>query len=147
MKTNQKGIDLMHEFEGCKLTAYLCPANIWTIGWGNTRYEDGTPVKKGDSITQERANSLFLNIVKVFETGVRNLVVSKVNENQFSALVCFAYNIGLGNLKTSTLLRFVNQNPNNPEIRNQFLRWNKAGGKELTGLTRRRIAESNLYFS
>ena len=137
----------MHEFEGCKLTAYLCPANIWTIGWGNTRYEDGTPVKKGDSITQERANSLFLNIVKVFETGVRNLVVSKVNENQFSALVCFAYNIGLGNLKTSTLLRFVNQNPNNPEIRNQFLRWNKAGGKELTGLTRRRIAESNLYFS
>ena len=147
MKTNQKGIDLMHEFEGCKLTAYLCPANIWTIGWGNTRFEDGTPVKQGDSITQERANSLFLNIVKVFETGVRNLVISKINENQFSALVCFAYNVGLGNLKTSTLLRFVNENPNNPEIKNQFLRWNKAKGKELSGLTRRRLAESNLYFT
>ena len=147
MKTNQKGIDLMHEFEGCKLTAYLCPANIWTIGWGNTRFEDGTPVKQGDSITQERANSLFLNIVKVFETGVRKLVVSKINENQFSALVCFAYNVGLGNLKTSTLLRFVNENPNNPEIKNQFLRWNKAKGKELSGLTRRRLAESNLYFT
>jgi lysozyme len=147
MKTNQKGIDLMHEFEGCKLTAYLCPANIWTIGWGNTRFEDGTPVKQGDTVTQERANSLFLNIVKVFETGVRNLVVSKVNENQFSALVCFAYNVGLGNLKTSTFLRFVNENPNNPEIKNQFLRWNKAKGKELSGLTRRRLAESNLYFT
>jgi lysozyme len=147
MKTNQQGIKLLHDFEGLKLNAYLCPAKVWTIGYGNTRYEDGTPVKSGDVITKERAESLFLRILDTFERGVLSRVRSTLNANQFSALVCLSYNIGLGNFGNSTLLRLVNANPNNPEIRAQFLRWNKAGGREMQGLTRRRIAESNLYFS
>jgi lysozyme len=147
MKINQQAIKLLHDFEGLKLNAYLCPAKVWTIGYGNTRYEDGTPVKRGDVITKERAESLFLRILDTFERGVLSRVRSTLNLNQFSALVCLSYNIGLGNFGNSTLLRLVNANPNNPEIRAQFLRWNKAGGREMQGLTRRRIAESNLYFS
>ena len=147
MKLNKKGIELLHHFEGCKLTAYQCSAKVWTIGWGNTFYEDKTSVKQGDKITQERADDLFLNIVTKFALGVEKLLTQKVNENQFSALVSFAYNAGLGNLQKSTLLRIVNANPNDAGIRDQFMRWNKAGGKELAGLTRRRKAEADLYFT
>ena len=147
MKVNKKGIELLHHFESCKLEAYLCPAKIWTVGWGNTRYEDGSPVKKGDKITQERADELFLNILATFEKGVLARVKKEVNDNQFSALVCIAYNIGLGNFASSTLLKFVNANPSNPAIRDQFMRWNKGGGVVLNGLVRRRKAEADLYFS
>lgn len=145
MIVNKSGIDLMHQFEGCKLTAYLCPAKVWTIGWGNTFYEDKSKVKQGDVITQERANELFQNIVNEFASGVKKLLAKDINENQFSALVCFAYNVGTGNLKQSTLLRKVNNNPFDVTISNEFMRWNKASGKVLNGLTRRRKAESELY--
>jgi lysozyme len=147
MKLNKKGIELLHHFEGCKLTAYQCSAKVWTIGWGNTQYENGAKVRQGDKITQERADELFLNVVTKFSQGVEKLLTQKVNENQFSALVSFAYNAGLGNLQRSTLLRLVNANPNDEGIRDQFMRWNKAGGKELAGLTRRRKAEADLYFT
>lgn len=147
MKLNIQGISVMHEFEGLKLDAYLCPANVPTIGWGNTRYEDGTPVKMGESISRERADELFKNIAENFSLGVKKLVSTELSENQFSSLVCFAYNVGLANLGRSTLLKKVNANPNDPSIREEFLRWNKAGGKELAGLTRRRKAEADLYFS
>jgi lysozyme len=147
MKVNNLGIDLMHFFEGCKLEAYQCSAKVWTIGYGNTFYENGTPVKQGDKITQDMANSLFVFVANKFAVGVEKLLTKKVNENQFSALVCFAYNVGTGNLAKSTLLKKVNVNPNDPSIANEFLRWNKAGGKELLGLTRRRTAESKLYFT
>jgi lysozyme len=147
MKLNKLGIDLMHHFEGCKLEAYECSAKVWTIGWGNTFYENGTPVMQGDKITQDRANELFEFVVNKFSLGVEKLLTKKVNENQFSALVCFAYNVGTGNLAKSTLLKKVNANPNDPSISNEFLRWNKAGGKALLGLTRRRTAESKLYFT
>lgn len=147
MKLNKAGIDLMHEFEGLRLEAYLCPAKVWTIGYGNTFYEDGNKVKKGDVITLDRANELYENIVnKRFAEPLKKLLVVKLNENQFSALVSLAYNIGMGNIKTSTLLKMVNKNPNNPFIKEQFLRWNKSGGKVLNGLTRRREAEAKLYF-
>ena len=136
----------MHEFEGLKLQAYLCPAKIPTIGWGNTRYESGRKVQLGETITKERADSLFLWWAESFATQVRSLIKVLLNENQFSALVCFAYNVGSANLASSTLLRKVNANPNDPTIASEFLRWNKAGGVVLTGLTRRRQAESNLYF-
>lgn len=145
MIVNKEGIDLMHQFEGCKLTAYLCPAKVWTIGYGNTFYEDKSKVKQGDVITQERANELFQNIVNEFASGVKKLLAKDINKNQFSALVCFAYNVGTGNLKQSTLLRKVNNNPFDVTIPNEFMRWNKAGGKVLNGLTRRRKAESELY--
>lgn len=146
MKLNEAGIKLMHDFEGLKLQAYLCPAKIWTIGYGNTYYEDGKKIKEGDVITKERAEKLFLMIANDFAKRVRSLLKVTLNENQFSALVCLAYNIGIANLKNSTLLKIVNVTPNDPSIRAQFLRWNKASGKVLAGLTRRREAEANLYF-
>jgi lysozyme len=146
MILNKKGIDLMHQFEGLRLNAYLCPANIPTIGWGNTFYESGRKVQIGETITKERADALFLWVANSFATQVRSMLRVQLNENQFSALVSFAYNVGNANLRTSTLLRLVNANPNDPNIRAQFLRWNKAGGREMAGLTRRRQAESNLYF-
>jgi lysozyme len=147
MKLNNLGIDLMHFFEGCKLEAYQCSAKVWTIGWGNTFYENGTPVRQGDKITQDRANSLFVFVANKFADEIKKLIKSNLSENQFSALVCFAYNVGTGNLAKSTLLKKVNANPNDATIANEFLRWNKAGGKELLGLTRRRTAESKLYFT
>jgi len=154
MRLNKKGIELLHHFEGCKLTAYLCPAALnlpkerqfWTIGWGNTFYEDGSPVKKGDVITQERADALFLNIVEDFAKGVRQAIQQPISSNKFSSLVSFAYNVGLEAFRRSTLLRMVNSNPTDPAIRDQFMRWNRAGGKVLAGLTRRRRAEADLYF-
>ena len=137
----------MHFFEGCKLEAYQCSAKVWTIGWGNTFYENGTPVRQGDKITQDRANSLFVFVANKFADEIKKLIKTNLSENQFSALVCFAYNVGTGNLAKSTLLKKVNVNPNDPSISNEFLRWNKAGGKALLGLTRRRTAESKLYFT
>ena len=147
MKTNQKGIDLMHEFESCRLEAYLCPVKIWTIGWGNTFYADGTPVKSGDKVSQEQANRLFEVILAKFESQVYKSVKPMLNSNQFSALVCFAYNVGTGNLLKSTLLKKVNANPLDPTIRDEFMKWNKGGGVVLNGLTRRRKSEADLYFS
>ena len=146
MRLNKNGIDLLHRFEGCKLNAYLCPANIPTIGWGNTFYEDGSPVKMGDVITQERADELFLNIVDKFANGVRSAILQPINSNKFSALVSFAYNVGINAFKKSTLLKLVNINPDDPSIRTQFMRWTRAGGKVLAGLNRRREAEADLYF-
>jgi len=147
MKLNSDGIKILHDFEGLRLTAYLCPAKVWTIGYGNTRYENGQPVRQGERITKQRAEELFTNIVnRDFVPGVRRLVTANLNENQFSALVSFAYNLGTGALGRSTLLRLVNANPNNHAIRAEFMKWNRAGGSVLAGLTRRREAEANLYF-
>jgi lysozyme len=147
MKLNKAGADLIKSFEGCKLTAYVCSAGHNTIGYGNTFYENGDKVKPGDKITKERAESLFDLISDSFADKVVPLIKSKINENQFGALVSFAYNAGVGNLQKSTLLKKVNANPNDPSIRDQFMLWNKAGGKVLAGLTRRRKAEADLYFS
>lgn len=142
MKINQKGLDIIKSFEGCKLMAYLCPAKIATIGYGHT----GADVKLGMNITLAQAEKLLQQDLAKFETGVTNLVTSAINENQFSALVSFAYNCGLGNLKSSTLLHKLNVNPKDITIKNEFAKWNKAAGKELAGLSRRRKIESDLYF-
>ena len=138
---------IIKEFEGCKLTAYQCPAKIWTIGYGNTKYENGQSVKKGDTITQDRAEQLLSEILKGFIKDVENMVKSKINQNQKDALTDFAYNCGVGNLKTSTLLKKVNENPNDQTIRQEFEKWTRANGKVLNGLVKRRNAEANLYFS
>jgi lysozyme len=147
MRLNSAGIKLLHDFEGLRLTSYLCPAGVWTIGYGNTFYEDGTPVRSGQTITKERAEQLFLLVANRFASDVQNLLRRTLNENQFSAIVSFAYNVGIGNLRKSTLLRKVNANPRDTTIRTEFLKWNKASGRELAGLTRRRQAEAVLYFS
>lgn len=145
MKVNKEGIDMMHHFEGCKLEAYQCSAKVWTIGWGNTYYQDKRSVKQGDKITQQQADELFEMIMNEFSIMVRKVLKKEISENRFSAIVCFAYNVGMGNLKASTLLKKVNINPDDPTIPSEFLRWNKAGGKVLNGLTRRRQAEADLY--
>lgn len=147
MKVNSKGIQLIKTFEGCLLNAYLCPAKVWTIGYGSTQYLDGKPVKQGDKITQQQAEELLIDTVNMFAQGVEKLIKVDLNDNQFSALVSFAFNLGIGNLQKSTLLKKVNENPNNHMIKTEFAKWNKAGGKVLNGLTRRRNAESQLYFS
>ena len=146
MKLNKAGSDLIKSFEGCKLKSYQCSAMKWTIGYGNTYYEDGKPVLPGHAITQEKAEQLFELIANEFSDKVSKLVTSMVTLNQFGALVSFAYNCGVINLKNSTLLKKVNANPNDLSIRSEFIKWNKANGKVLAGLTRRREAEANLYF-
>jgi len=143
---NKAGKDLIKSFEGCKLVAYQCSAGRWTIGYGNTFFEDGTPVKPGDRITQAKADQLFELIVANFADKVAKEIKTILTDNQFSAIVSLAYNIGIGNLQKSTLLKKVNFNPNDPTIRSEFTKWNKAGGKVLSGLTRRREAEAKLYF-
>jgi lysozyme len=146
MKLNKEGADLIKSFEGCKLKAYQCSAMKWTIGYGNTFFEDGTPVVAGNAISQEKAEQLFEIIANDFSDKVVKLVPSHITPNQFGALVSFAYNCGIANLQKSTLLKKVIANHNDQSIKAEFLKWNKAGGKVLAGLTRRREAESNLYF-
>ena len=145
MEINKAGKDLIKRFEGCKLKAYKCPANVWTIGFGNTFYEDGTKVKEGDVITQERADELFDVIISDFVRMTDALVKSDVTENNFSALVSFTFNVGTGNLRKSTLLRKVNANPKDPSIRAEFMKWTRANNVVLRGLVRRREAEAKLY--
>jgi len=142
-----KGIPLIKKYEGLKLQAYLCPSSIPTIGYGNTFYENGSKVVLGDKISIERADSLLMGTVQQFEISVRNLLKKPLNDNQIGALTSFAYNVGVGSLKNSTLLKKVNANPNDPTIRAEFMKWNKAGGKVLNGLTKRRAEEADLYFT
>jgi len=141
-----KGIPIIRKFEGLKLKAYLCPANVWTIGYGNTFYENGSKVQEGDKITLDRADRLLFFVVQKFEAEVKKLVKSDINENMLGALTSFAFNVGAGNLAKSTLLKKVNANPNDITIRDEFNRWTKAGGKVLNGLFTRRKAEADLYF-
>lgn len=142
-----KGISTIRKFEGLKLQAYKCDAGVWTIGWGSTFFENGSPVREGDKITLDRADRLLFDVVMKFEISVRGLVKSKLNDNQIGALTSFAFNVGVGNFKRSTLLKKVNANPNDPTIRTEFMRWTKAAGKQLKGLVTRREAEADLYFS
>lgn len=141
------GLALIKKFEGCKLKAYQDSVGVWTIGYGNTYYENMVNVKKGDIITQARAEQLFPLIVSKFASGVRKRVKSTINQNQFDALVSFTYNVGFGNFDKSTLLKKVNASPYDDSITSEFMKWNKAGGKVLKGLTARRKAEAHLYFS
>lgn len=141
MKTGSKGIKLVKEFEGFKAQAYLCPANVWTIGYGTT-----SGVKKGQMVTEEQAIKLLQDDLAKFEKAVKNLVRVPLNQDQFDALVAFVYNIGVGAFSRSTLLSLLNQG-NYEAVPEQLLRWNKAGGRVLNGLTRRRQAEGKLFKS
>ena len=148
MILDNKGYLLITKHEGLKLKPYLCPAKIPTIGYGNTYYPDGKRVTLLDKdITKQQAFDMFKEIANRFAKRVDALVTSNINQNQFNALVSFAYNVGTGNFSSSTLLKKVNKNPNDLTIKDEFLRWNKAGGKVLNGLTNRRNEEADLYFS
>lgn len=147
-KLSQKGVDLIKQFEGLKLKPYLCPASIPTLGFGNTYYPDGTKVKLTDpAITKEKAEELLKFLLVTYEKAVDTFCRDDISQSQFDALASFCYNVGTGNLQKSTLIKKVNANPLDPTIRAEFMKWNKAAGKVLLGLTRRRTAEANLYFS
>jgi len=150
-KISALGITLIKKYEEFRNNPYLCPVGKPTIGWGNTFYEDGTLVTLNDPpITRKRGDELFLNIVAIFEDKVNKNVTSNINQNQFDALVCFAYNQKKGAFESSTLLKRINANPEDEDIKYQFSRWNKGtvNGKlvELKGLTKRRNEEAFLYF-
>ena len=139
MKISQEGLSLIKKFEGCELEAYKCAAGVWTIGYGSTN-----DVKEGMEISQERADMLLIEDVEVFEEAVNNLVEVDLEQNQFDALISWTFNLGPTNLKNSTLLKVLN-NKDYEGVPAQIKRWNKAGGKVLEGLTRRREAEALLF--
>lgn len=142
MKISRKGVKLIQDFEGLELKAYKDSVGILTIGWGST----GPHVSAGMTITKEQAEQLLKKDLERFEKGVSDLVKVDLNQNQFDALVSFSFNLGLGNLKSSTLLKKLNAS-DYIGASNEILRWNRAGGKVLNGLTRRRIAERDLFLS
>lgn len=137
---NEKGLALVKKFEGCELEAYLCPANVWTIGYGHTR-----SVAMGQIISEAEAEVLLREDLRDAEEAVNRLVQVPINDNQFSALVSFVFNVGRTAFEESTLLRLLNFYNGFEEVAAQFLRWNKAGDEELPGLTRRRHAERTLF--
>ena len=139
MHISNEGINLIKQFEGCVLSAYKCPAGFWTIGYGHTKN-----VKQGMKITKEQATNLLKDDLKTYENYVNKYVKVKLNQNQFDALVSFAFNCGGGALKSSTLLKKLNKGDYEGAA-NELLRWNKANGKVLAGLTRRRKAEKALF--
>lgn len=146
MRVSENGINLIKQFEGCRLTAYQDSVGVWTIGYGWTQAIDGKPVAKGMVITQQKADDLLKQGVVQYENGVNSLVKVQLNQNQFDALVDFAYNLGVNALKGSTLLKKLNTG-DYAGAANEFTKWNKAGGKELAGLMRRREAEKSLFLS
>lgn len=147
MILDKKGYDLIQEFEGLKLKAYKDSVGIWTIGVGNITYADGSKVKQGDTITESKARELFESTACKFALKVNQMIKKEVTQNQFNALVSLAYNIGLGAFQKSTLLKLVNNNPNDANIAKEFLKWKFAGKVEIKGLLNRRIKESAVYFS
>jgi lysozyme len=147
MQINKDCLLLIAEFEGLSLKPYLCPAKKATIGYGNTYYKDGKKVTMLDNpITKEEALELLKVIVDSFTKQVDNLVSTPLNQNQINAVVSFAYNVGIGNLKNSTLLKLINKDHNQLAISNEFLKWINVGGQKSKGLERRRIKESQIYF-
>lgn len=146
MQTSEKGIALIKEFEGCRLTAYQDSVGVWTIGYGWTHPVDGKPIRAGMTIKQETADRLLKTGLVSYECDVSRLVKAGLTQGQFDALVSFTYNLGARSLSTSTLLRKLNSG-DYAGAADEFLRWNKAGGKVLNGLSRRREAERALFLS
>lgn len=142
MRASSKSINLIKQSESLKLAAYRCPAGVPTIGWGHTK-----GVKMGQVITIQEANRMLCEDVAVCESAVNRLIKSSISQNKFDALVDFVFNLGSGNLASSTLLKLINNNPNDPAIKGQFLKWVHSGSKVLPGLVIRRERDVELYFS
>ncbi|MEM8503242.1 MAG: lysozyme [Cyanobacteria bacterium P01_D01_bin.1] len=138
-RTNQNGLLLIKSFEGLRLKAYKDAVGIWTIGYGTTR-----GVRPGQTISEAQAVQFLQEDLTRFEKSINEVVRVAINDNQFSALACFTYNVGSGAFRSSTLLRKLNAG----DVRgaaDELLRWDKAGGRTLAGLTRRRKAERLLF--
>ena len=141
MKISQEGLALIKRFEGCRLEAYKCSANVLTIGYGHTG-----GVKETDTIKQEEADELLEKDVLKFEEYVEDNVIVELDQSQFDALVAWTFNLGPGNLRESTMLKKLNDS-DYASVPSEMKRWNKAGGKTLDGLIRRRNAEALLFQS
>ena len=141
MRTSEKGIEFIKLSEGLLLKAYQDSGGVWTIGYGHTK-----GVKKGDQITEFMATEYLKDDLRTSEQAVSMYVTSEINQNQFDALVSFTFNLGPGNLKSSTLLKRVNADPNDPDIERQFKRWISCKGVVLKGLVKRREREAAIYF-
>ncbi len=144
MQINPHGIELIKRFEGFRGTAYLCPAGYWTIGYGHTSMAGPPEVKRGMKMTRAEAAKVLARDVEGFADGVRGFLRRDLSENQFSALVSFAFNVGLGALRSSSVLKAVNKGDFEAVPRRLNL-WIKGGGRILPGLQKRRAAEGNLF--
>ena len=134
-----EGLALIKKFEGCELEAYQCSAGVWTIGYGHTK-----DVEEGMTITQEEAEQMLVDELHEYESYIDKYVTVALNQNQFDALVSWVYNLGPANLSASTMLKVLNSGEYE-DVPAQMKRWNKAGGKVLEGLIRRREAEACLF--
>ncbi len=141
MKASEKAYSLIRQFEGLRLTAYRCPAGVWTIGYGHT-----SGVTEGMTISIEQAEEFLRQDIEAAE-GIVNAECPNLRQCRFDALVSFVFNVGEGNFRKSTLLMKVKVNPDDNSIMDEFLRWVYAKGKVLPGLQKRRLAEMKLYFS
>ena len=139
MKVSDKGLALIKEFEGCKLTAYQDIVGVWTIGYGHTK-----AVMRGMVITQAQADELLARDVDEHAAGVYKALQVKLEQHQFDAVASLAFNVGVNAVRNSTLIKMINRGDAKLSA-SQFDRWNKAGGKVLSGLTRRRAAERKMY--
>ncbi len=141
MKPSEKAYSLIRQFEGLRLSAYRCPAGVWTLGYGHT-----TGVAEGMTISIEQAEDYLRQDIETAE-GIVNAECLNLRQCQFDALVSFVFNVGGGNFRKSTLLKKIKANPDDNSIMDEFLRWVYAKGKVLPGLQKRRLAEMKLYFS
>ena len=139
MNISNEGISLIKKFEGCELEAYKCAAGVWTIGYGHTK-----DVREGMTISKEQADNMLLNELDVYCLHVEKAVKVDLKQCEFDALVSWTYNLGPTNLNNSTMLKVLNDKDFN-EVPHQLKRWNKADGKVLQGLVRRREAEALLF--
>ncbi|HDI1575870.1 lysozyme [Acinetobacter baumannii] len=142
--TSSEGLNLIKGFEGKRLTSYDDGVGVWTIGYGTIKYPNGVRVKKGDTCTERQAETYLKNDLNRFEVAINKLVKVPLSQNQFDALASFTYNLGETNLANSTLLKKLNKGDYQGAA-DQFLVWNKAGGKVMKGLVRRREAERALF--
>ena len=139
MQISEEGLSIIKKFEGCELESYLCPAGVWTIGYGHTK-----GVKEGDKINKEEAEYLLQEEMIEYESYINDLVEVPLQQHMFDALVSWVYNLGSGNLQSSTLLRVLNEGKYD-EVPAQIRRWNKSNGQVLEGLVRRREAEAVMF--
>jgi len=139
MKISAEGLELIKKFEGCELKAYKCPAGVWTTGYGHIK-----GVEEGMEITKEQAEEMLKEEIVEYENYVNTAVSVPLSQNHFDALVSWVYNLGNGNLTSSTMLKVLNAG-DYEGVPAQIKRWNKAGGKVLDGLVRRREAEALLF--
>ncbi len=144
MKISKQGIDLLKHFESYEMKAYTCPAGVWTIGWGFTRF-NGVKVKEGDIMPLEIANIELIKQLRTYENVVRKaIMIKKINQSQYDALVSLCYNIGGSSFRRSNIVKLINSRNFIGACR-IFNLWSKASGKRSKGLLRRRVSERNLF--